>query len=33
VKESIPFVAAVLALVLVLIFFPDLVLFIPRALF
>jgi TRAP-type C4-dicarboxylate transport system permease large subunit len=33
VKESVPFVAAVLALVVALIFFPDLVLFVPRAFF
>jgi TRAP-type transport system large permease protein len=33
VKESVPFVAAVLALVLVLIFFPGVVLFIPAAFF
>lgn len=33
VKESLPFLAAVLALVAALVFIPDLVLFIPRAVF
>jgi TRAP-type C4-dicarboxylate transport system permease large subunit len=33
VRESIPFVAAILILVTVLLFFPDLVLFLPRLAF
>ena len=32
-KEAIPFLAAVIALVFILIFFPDIVLFIPRLVF